>query len=128
MTARIIRAVEHPCMTMLGHLTGRLLLRREAYRVDVVQGHRRRDRATASIIELNANPLRLDMDWRHWRKAAERGLLCAINPDAHETAGLADVRAGMNAARKAGLTREHILNTRPLAEVQAYFESVDWQP
>lgn len=121
MTQRIIRALEHPCTMMLGHVTGRLLLRREGYRVDVAKIV---DAAIAHgvIIELNANPSRLDMDWRHWRKAADRGLLCAINPDAHDTAGLTHVRAGVNAARKAGLTREHLLNTRSLAEVRAYFE------
>ncbi|HVU33269.1 MAG TPA: helix-hairpin-helix domain-containing protein [Opitutaceae bacterium] len=121
MTKRIIRAVEHPCTTMLGHVTGRLLLRREAYRVDVAKVI---DAALANgvIIELNANPSRLDMDWRHWRKAAERGLLCSINPDAHDTAGLTHVRAGVNAARKAGLTREQVLNSRPLSEVRAYFD------
>jgi len=60
------------------------------------------------------------MDWRLWRKAAGRGLLCAINPDAHETAGFAHVRAGVNAARKGWLTREHVLNTRPRQAVQAW--------
>lgn len=121
MTRRIVRAVEHPCTMMLGHVTGRLLLRREGYRVDVAHVI---DAAVAHgvIIELNANPSRLDMDWRHWRKAADRGLLCSINPDAHDTAGLTHVRAGINAARKAALTREQLLNTRPLAEVRAYFE------
>ncbi len=117
MTARIIRAIEHPRTTMLGHLTGRLLLRREGYRVDAAKVI---DAAIANgvIIELNANPWRLDMDWRHWRKAAERGLVCAINPDAHETAGLQYVRAGINSARKGWLTKENILNTRTLAAVQ----------
>lgn len=120
MTARIIRAIEHPGTTMLGHITGRLLLRREGYRVDAAKVI---DAAIARgvIVELNASPWRLDMDWRLWRKAAERGLLCAINPDAHETSGLGHVRAGINAARKGGLGREQVLNTRPLAEVQAYF-------
>jgi DNA polymerase (family 10) len=120
MTARIVKAIEHPCTMMLGHVTGRLLLRREAYKVDVAKTI---DAAIANnvIIELNASPWRLDMDWRHWRKAAERGLICSINPDAHETAGLGHVRAGINAARKGGLRREQVLNTRPLAEVQAYF-------
>ena len=72
MTARIIRAIEHPATTMLGHLTGRLLLRREGYQVDAGKVI---DAAIAHrvIIELNASPWRLDMDWRHWRKAAERG-------------------------------------------------------
>jgi DNA polymerase (family 10) len=63
------------------------------------------------------------MDWRHWRRAAERGLLCAINPDAHDTAGLAHVRAGVNAARKGWLTRDNVLNTRPLAEVAAWLKA-----
>jgi len=119
MTARIIRAIEHPLTSMLGHLTGRLLLRREGYRVDVTKVI---DAAIANqvVIELNANPWRLDLDWRHWRKAAERGLLTSINPDAHETSGLEDVRAGVNVARKGWLTREHVLNTRPLAEVKMW--------
>ncbi len=122
MTARIIRAIEHPRTTMLGHLTGRLLLRREGYRVDAAKVI---DAAIANkvVIELNASPWRLDMDWRHWRKAAERGLLCAINPDAHETAGLAHVRAGVNSARKGWLTKEHVLNTRTRKEVERFFAS-----
>lgn len=122
MTARIIRAIEHPCTTMLGHLTGRLLLRREGYKVD---GTKVIDAAIANgvIIELNASPWRLDMDWRLWRKAAERGLITAINPDAHETAGLAHVRAGVNAARKGWLTKEQVLNTRSLAEVVKFFRA-----
>lgn len=120
MTARIIRAIEHPCTTMLGHLTGRLLLRREGYRVNVA---RIIDAAIARgvIIELNASPWRLELDWRHWRKAAERGLLCAINPDAHDTVNLLHVRAGVNSARKGWLTKGQVLNTRTLAEVKAYF-------
>ncbi len=122
MTRRIVKAIEHPCTMMLGHVTGRLLLRRESYKVDVAKTI---DAAIANgvIIELNASPWRLDMDWRHWRKAADRGLLCAINPDAHETAGLGHVRAGINAARKGGLRREQVLTTWPLAEVRRHLES-----
>jgi DNA polymerase (family 10) len=121
MTARIIRAIEHTRTTMLGHLTGRILLRREGYRVDTAKVI---DAAIAHgvVIELNASPYRLDMDWRHWRKAAERGLVCAINPDAHETAGLQEVRAGINSARKGWLTKENILNTRSLADVRKWLE------
>lgn len=121
MTARIIRAIEHPLTTMLGHVTGRLLLQRDAYRVNVAKVI---DAAIAHgvVVELNASPWRLDLDWRHWRKAAEKGLICAINPDAHETATLTHVRAGILAARKGWLAREQILNTRPLAEVIAYFD------
>ncbi len=117
MTARIVRALEHPCTTMLGHLTGRLLLQREGYAVDVAKVI---DAAIANgvAVELNANPQRLDLDWRHWRRAAERGLLCVINPDAHDTAGLEHLRAGVNAARKGWLTAEQVLNTRHLADVR----------
>ena len=120
MTKRIIRALEQRRTTMLGHLTGRLLLKREGYRVDAAKVI---DAAIANkvVVELNASPWRLDMDWRHWRKAAERGLVCAINPDAHETAGLAHVRTGVNAARKGWLTKEHVLNTRTRKDVEKVF-------
>jgi DNA polymerase (family 10) len=119
MTARIIRAIEHPCTTMLGHLTGRLLLKREGYTVNVAKVI---DAAVANgvVIELNANPQRLDMDWRHWRAAAGRGLLCAINPDAHDVASLDFYRAGINVARKGGLTAAEVLNTRSLCEIRKY--------
>jgi DNA polymerase (family X) len=119
MTARLIRAIEHPCTTMLGHLTGRLLLKREGYPVNVAKVV---DAAVANrvAIELNASPQRLDLDWRHWRAAAAKGLVCAINPDAHDTAGLADYRGGVAAARKGWLTAEQVLNTRRLAEVREF--------
>ena len=122
MTARIIRAIEQPQVTMLGHLTGRLLLRREGYRLD---SSKVIDAAIAHgvVIELNANPWRLDMDWRLWRKASERGLRCLINPDAHDTQGLAHVRAGIMAARKGWLTKEDVLNTRPLAEIAKWLKT-----
>lgn len=120
MTRRIIRAIEHPRATMLGHATGRILLRREGYKVDLAKVI---DAAIANrvIIELNAHPSRLDMDWRLWRRAAERGLMCSINPDAHEAAGLAHVAEGVRVARKGWLTREHVLNTRDLAGVERWF-------
>lgn len=120
MTKRLIRAIEHPQVTMLGHLTGRLLLRREPYQVNASKVI---DAAIANkvIIELNASPWRLDMDWRHWAKAADKGLMCAINPDAHETEGLKHVAAGINSARKGWLTKESILNTRSLAGVKRWF-------
>jgi DNA polymerase (family 10) len=121
MTKRIIRAIENPYTTMLGHLTGRLLLQREGYTVDV---EKIVDAAIANrvVIELNASPWRLDMDWRHWRKAAERGLLCSINPDAHDTEGLAHFRTGVGSARKAWLTKENVLTTRPLAAVKKWLK------
>jgi DNA polymerase (family 10) len=121
MTARIIRALENPHVTMLGHLTGRLLLEREPYDVDI---ERVIDAAIANqvVIELNASPMRLDMDWRHWRKAADKGLLTSINPDAHSTAQLDYFRCGVGAARKGWLTKKHVLNTRTLAEIEAWLK------
>jgi DNA polymerase (family 10) len=119
MTARIIRALENPRATMLGHLTGRILLEREPYRVDTAKVI---DAAIANgvVIELNANPHRLDMDWRQWRRAAERGLECSVNPDAHDTRGLEFVRAGINSARKGWLTRKNVINTLPLKSMDAW--------
>ena len=119
MTERLIRAIEHPAVTMIGHLSGRLLLRREASKMKV---QKIIDAALANktILELNANPMRLDMDWRHWRRAAERGLMCCINPDAHALHHFDYQLAGVHAARKGWLTRENVLNTRPLAEIQRY--------
>jgi DNA polymerase (family 10) len=119
MTRRIIRAIEHPHVTMLGHLTGRLLLEREPYEVDV---DRVVDAAIANgvVIELNASPMRLELDWRHWRKAAEKGLLTSINPDAHRTSQLDWFRAGVGAARKGWLTKRHVVTTKPLAEMKAW--------
>jgi DNA polymerase (family 10) len=119
MTRRIIRAIEHPHVTMLGHLTGRLLLERDGYDVDI---DRVVDAAIAQgvVIELNASPMRLDLDWRHWRKAAEKGLLTSINPDAHRTGQLDYFRVGVGAARKGWLTKQHVLTTKSLAEMKAW--------
>ncbi len=79
--------------------------------------------ANSVVIELNASPWRLDMDWKHWRKAADRGLMCAINPDAHETAGLEHVRAGINAARKGWLTKDQVITTRSLREIVTWLHT-----
>ena len=119
MTKRIIRALERPHVTMLGHLTGRLLLEREGYEVDVDKVI---DAAIANgvVIELNANPWRLDLDWRHWRKASERGLLCSINPDAHGTDQLTYYQVGVGLARKGWLTKENVVNTKPLAAMKKW--------
>lgn len=116
MTRRIIRAIEHPSVTMIGHLTGRLLLAREGYRVD----HARIIDAAAAngvVLEINGHPRRLDMDWRYWKRAAAKGVMTSINPDAHDTAGLKFVQTGVWAARKGWLTKESVLNTRSLDEV-----------
>lgn len=120
MTARVIKAVEHPATTMLGHPTGRLLLRRAPYKIDLQKVI---DACIANrvIIEINANPRRLDLDWRLWRRAAEKGLMCAINPDAHRTSGLQHYEAGVNVARKGGLGPEQILNCRDIERVVQWF-------
>lgn len=121
MTARIIRAIEHPATTMLGHPSGRLLLRREPYKVNLDKVI---DAAIANrvIIEINANPHRLDLDWSYWRRAADRGLMCAINPDAHRPESLGLFAAGVNVARKGGLQSEAVLNTRDRAGVHDWFQ------
>lgn len=117
MTARIVRAVSHPHVTFLGHPTGRLLLVREPYELDL-------DAVLAAaarngvIVELNANPHRLDLDWRALRGQFSRGALTSIHPDAHSPQGLSDVRWGIDMARKAGASKRDVFNTRPLAEVE----------
>jgi DNA polymerase (family 10) len=116
MTARIIRAISNPYITMLGHLTGRLLLSREGYAVDV-PAVIEAAAATGTWIELNANPSRLDMDWRWWPLAKEKGVRCVINPDAHNTAGLQQLWFGIAAARKGWLTREDVVNCLPLGKI-----------
>ena len=119
MTARIITALEHPRVTMFGHLSTRLLLRREPSQMNVAKII---DAAIANgkILELNSNPMRLDLDWRHWRRAAEKGLLCCINPDAHALHQFDYQLAGVHAARKGWLTTENVLNTRTLPEIKEY--------
>jgi DNA polymerase (family 10) len=117
MTARIIRAISNPYVTMLGHLTGRLLLKREPYQVNVPAII---DAAaeTGTIIELNANPMRLDMDWRWWQLAKQKGVKCAINPDAHHTSGLQHLWFGVAAARKGWLERKDVVNCLPLGKIE----------
>jgi DNA polymerase (family 10) len=113
MTRRILRAIENPYVTILGHPTGRLLISREAYQVDlgeVIKGAA----ATGTVIELNANPRRLDMDWRFWKRAKDLGVRCSINPDAHSVRGLQDLWFGIAIARKGWLTREDVINCLPV--------------
>ncbi len=118
-TARICRAIRHPAVTMLGHPTGRLLLAREAYPV-----HLGRVMAEAKahgvIIELNAHPSRLDLDWRVCRDAKAQGIPLSINPDAHSPDGLEAVRFGVGIARKGWLGAADVFNTRPAAAVGDY--------
>lgn len=117
---RLIRAIENPYTTVLGHMTGRLLLMREGYPVN----HEKIIDACAAngvAIEINANPRRLDIDWRWIDKALEKGIMLSINPDAHTVEEIGYMQYGIYAAMKAGLTKEHVLNTKSLEEVEAWF-------
>jgi DNA polymerase (family X) len=116
MTKRLIRAMENPHVTMLGHLSGRLLLKRDAYAVNVPE-ILDAAAATGTMIELNADPHRLDMDWRWWRLAKEKGVKCVINPDAHSTEGLQNLYFGVGTARKGWLTKNDVVNCLPLNKV-----------
>jgi DNA polymerase (family 10) len=116
MTARIIRAISHPCVTMLGHATGRLLLRREGYRVDleaVLQAAAKH----GTLIEINAHPQRLDIDWIHCKRARALGVKLVINPDAHNTGDLDHLRYGVDVARRGWLEKKDVFNTLTAAEV-----------
>jgi len=122
MTDRICRAMENEHVTMLGHVTGRLLLKRDGYAVD----HARIidcAAATRTVIELNCASMRLDMDWRWWKRARDKGVLCSINPDAHSRERLHQIGLGVRIARKGWLRREDVLNTRSLEEVEAFLKA-----
>jgi DNA polymerase (family 10) len=121
-TDRLLTAIHNPYTTILGHPTGRLLLRREGYPID----HKAIIDACAEkqvVIEINANPWRLDLDWRWVRYAMEQGVLLAINPDAHEMDGYADMQYGVLIGRKGGLTKEMTLNTLSGKELASYFDA-----
>lgn len=121
-TTRLLKAIENQYTTILGHPTGRLLLSRKGYEID----HKKIIDACAAnkvVIEINANPLRLDLDWRWHRYALEKGVLLAINPDAHRKEGLNDMRFGVMVARKGGLTAEKCLNAFSLSEITTYFNN-----
>ncbi len=115
-TARLIRAIENPRTHVIGHLTGRLLLSRTGYPVQVDKVV---DAAVANnvALEINANPRRLDMDWRHLRAAADKGARFALGTDAHRVSGLSNMRFGVVMARKGGLELERIINCRSAEEL-----------
>ena len=121
MTSRVIKAIENPHVTMLGHSTGRLLLRREPYAINLDKVI---DAAaeTGTIIELNCSAKRMDMDWKYWKRARDKGVLCSLNTDAHSTDGLQAIHFGIKVAQKGWLRKEDLFNTRPLGEVQAYLK------
>ncbi len=121
-TERIIKAVENPYTTILGHPTGRLLLSRTGYTIDYKKVI---DACAANnvAIEINANPLRLDLDWRWHRYAVEKGVILSINPDAHRNEGFHDMQYGIHVARKGGLTALNCLNCMSLEEITNYFNN-----
>ncbi len=118
-TKRLLGAIRNPYTTILGHPTGRLLLSREGYPLDIdaildaCAKHR-------VAVEINANPHRLDLDWRHIRKATERGVKLCIGPDAHSTEGLEDVEYGLGIARKGWLEKNDLLNCLDAEELLAW--------
>jgi DNA polymerase (family X) len=117
MTRRVIRAMENPFVTMLAHPTGRLLLKREPYQIDIPAIL---DAAaeTGTWVELNAAPKRLDLDWRWWPRAKEKGVKCVIDPDAHRAERLQDLWFGIGIARKGWLTKEDVVNCLPLGKIE----------
>ncbi|NBV87740.1 MAG: DNA polymerase/3'-5' exonuclease PolX, partial [Verrucomicrobia bacterium] len=117
MTERIIRAISNPYVTMLGHLTGRLLLARESYAVDI-PALIDAAASTGTVIELNCNPRRMELDWRWWPQAKEKGVQCSINPDAHSIAHLQYLWCGVGVARKGWLTAKDVINTLPLGKIE----------
>ncbi|MEY2497077.1 MAG: polymerase [Verrucomicrobiota bacterium] len=118
MTRRVIRAMRNPYVTMLAHPTGRLLLKRDPYAIDVpaiieAAGE------TGTWIEINAAPKRLDLDWRWWPLAKEKGVKCVINPDAHRIERLQELWFGVGVARKGWLTKADVMNCLPLGKIES---------
>lgn len=115
-TERIIRAIGNPYVDMLGHPTGRLLLSREPYALDIFEVIRAAG-ASDTVIEINANPYRLDLDWRLCKFAKQQGVKMCINPDAHSLDGLTNTVFGLHVARKGWLSKEDIFNTFSVEEI-----------
>lgn len=123
MEERILKAMKNPYTTILGHPTGRLLLSRDGYQVDMM---RIIDCAAQNhvILELNASPYRLDIDWRYLKYAKDKGVMISINPDAHAVAGLEEVFFGVNIARKGWQESKDILNTRDVNDIKEIFTKI----
>ena len=117
MTERVIRAMQNPYVTMLAHPTGRLLLKRDPYAIDI-PAIIEAAAETGTWIEINAAPKRLDLDWRWWPLAKEKGVKCVINPDAHRVERLQELRFGIGVARKGWLTKADVMNCLPLGKIE----------
>lgn len=120
-TQRLIKAIESPFTTILGHLSGRLLLSRPAYPLDM---NKIIDACAANhvIIELNANPYRLDIDWRYIQTCVQKGVYISINPDAHSIKGLDDIHYGLLAAQKGLLKKQYCFNTQSLESISQWLK------
>lgn len=116
-TERILRAMEHPCFTLLAHPTGRLIEQREPYDVDMPRIIRQAKKR-GCFLELNAHPERLDLLDTYCQMAKEEGVLISINSDAHSTLDFANLRFGVGQARRGWLGKQDVLNSRPLAELR----------
>lgn len=119
MTERIKKAMGNKYVTMLGHPSGRLLLVREPYNADMEE-IMKTARDYGKVLEINANPHRLDMDWRYLKRGREMGVKFVINPDAHNVKGVYDTVYGVNAARKGWLQSCDIINTMDLPRIQEF--------
>ncbi len=119
MTERVLRALDDPHLTILGHPTGRLLLERDPYPIDMNAVFEKAAAVGASI-EINADPKRLDLDWRLIPRAREAGVMLSIGPDAHSTKSLDYVVSGISVARKGGVEAHEVLNTKPIDDVMAF--------
>jgi len=122
MTERIIKAIENRFTTMIAHPTGRLLLARDAYKVDIIRVINAAAENNVDI-ELNASPFRLDLDWRMCKYAKEKGVKIFINPDAHSLKDLYDYKFGVNIARKGWLEKEDVPNTYSAEKIDKYLKS-----
>jgi DNA polymerase (family 10) len=122
-TSRLLKAIENPYTTILGHPTGRLLLSRAGYPIDYKKII---DACAANqvVMEINASPYRLDIDWRWIPYCLEKGVMLSINPDAHKIEGFQDMHYGVAVARKAGLTKSMTFNAMPLDKMEAYLKKV----
>ncbi|MCB0665915.1 MAG: PHP domain-containing protein [Saprospiraceae bacterium] len=123
-TDRLVRAIEHPHTNMIGHPTGRLLLGRDGYPIDI---EKVLDACAANqvAIEINASPYRLDLDWRYIHRAVEKGIMLSINPDAHAREAIDQIRFGAIIARKGWLPLSNCLNAQPVAEFLRFCEKAE---
>jgi DNA polymerase (family 10) len=112
MTSRMLRAMDNPYLSIIGHPTGRLLLSRDPYQIDM-DAVLERAATTGVAIEINADPHRLDLDWRLVRQARDAGVRISIGADAHNLTGIRNVEFGVGIARKGWLTRADVLNALP---------------